>query len=316
MRAGATPAGRRAGAPAAGPGGRWLVALPAWGERCVGVLIRYTLPALSAALRELGKPATLIVWTDQEHRIIAEMPTDQPEGTTVSIRGVPGPDGAFESMSNCHRQILAEAAPSDRVLLLTADMVVSREVLVTCEQLVASGKQLVCCAALRALEDAGCPVGASGRELLAWAWANRHPMTRECTWPAGRSYDVWRMYFERAGEVAARVFLPHPLVVVPGGRQLAFRPTIDVNLTSNFSQAQTYMLTGPEEGAAVELSPFDKDFLMTTTMRARLDAGGPSCPPLIRATNLHHRMFFGRRVTISGAGGDCGDGEVVGGVLG
>lgn len=235
----------------------------------------------------------------------------------LRVDSVPGPDGSFGSLSACHREALAAAGPRDRVLLLTADMVLSREVLATCEHWLSAGRKLVCCVPPRTLQDAGCPVGASGPELMEWAWANRHPMTRECTWPDGRSYDVWRMYFERDGEVAARVFLPHPLACVPYGRRVNFSPTIDVNLTANFTQSETYLITRPQEGAVVELSPPDKEFLLTTPMRSRLDnTAEPSCPQFVRAGNPRHRMFWGKRVVIRGAGGDCGDGEVVGRVLG
>src|SRR5690606_36922564 len=118
---------------------------------------------------------------------------------------------------NCHREILDMAGPSERVLLLTSDMVVSREVLATCEKYLAGDTRLVCCVAPRALEAASPPVGVLGPELLNWAWDNRHAMTRDCTWPNGESYDLWRMYFEKGEEVAARVFLPHPLACIPYG---------------------------------------------------------------------------------------------------
>lgn len=308
------PMGRRAHSPRS-IDARWVVALPAWGDRCVYLLIQYTLPAVLKAAKALSRPITLLIWTDQEVRVHRVLDVLCP-GVDNGVFSVPGPDQSFMSMSACHHQALQAAAPHDRVLLLTADMVVSREVLATCEAQIMAGKSLVCCVPPRALQDAGPPVGATGRELMEWAWANRHRMTRECTWPEGRSYDIWRMYFEEGGEVAARVFLPHPLAVVHGGRRLAFHPTIDVNLTANFSQAQTHLITSPDEGAVVEVSPTDKDFLLTTTMRERMTDTQNSCPPLIRATNRRHCMFFGKRVVIRGAGGDCGDREVVERVLG
>lgn len=300
------PAGRRGAVPTPPPGGgRLLVALPAWGDRCVDVLVRYTLPALLVALRQVTRPVVLLVWTDQSDRIWQVLHASEGEQPAV-ISAPPGPDYAFESMSNCHRQAMRAAAPGDRVLLLTADMVVSRELLASCERHVAAGKHLICCVAMRALEGAP-PHAPSGRELLSWAWANRHPMTRECTWPEGRSADVWRIYFEGVGGVVARVFLPHPLVVVPPGRELHFSPTIDVNLTANFSRGVTHFITDPSEGAAIELSPPDKDFVMTTSMQERMAHGGFSSPPFTRQGNPRHRMFFEKRVVICGAGGDCGD---------
>lgn len=310
------PRGRRGHSPGT-PGGKWIVALPAWGERCVGVLVQHTLPALAAALTELGKSAVLVVWTDDPARAAsAWAELSLPDRISLKLLPVPGPDGSFLSLSACHRAALEMIEWNDRVLLLTSDMILSREILVTCEKHLRDGKQIVCCVAPRALEEAGPPVGVLGRELLAWAWENRHPMTRDCTWPDGRSYDVWRMYFERGDEVSARVFLPHPLACVPNGRALPFRPTIDVNLIANFSQAVTHMITRPEEGAAIEVSPADKDYLKTTTMRERFEAGGPSCPAMVMCTNQRHRMFWGKRVIFKGTGGDCGDSELEAKILG
>lgn len=269
-------------------------------------------------MREISHPIELMIWTDQ-----IDLVQTRPEGVDapgcgalISFHPVPGPDHSFESMSNCHRQAMAAAGPIDRVLLLTSDMVVSREVLASCEHWFAHGRKLVCCVPPRTLQDAAPPIGVTGAELMEWAWVNRHPMTRECTWPEGRSYDIWRMYFEQGGEVSARVFLPHPLACMPYGKRMVFRPTIDVNLTMNFTQSETFMLTHPSEGAVVELSPPDKEFLLTTTMRDRYDSGGPSCPPITRATNPRHRGFFGKRVVIRGGVGSCGDEEVVRRVMG
>lgn len=305
------PGGRRGSAPSAGPGS-WVVALPAWGARCARVCAEETLPALRAALGELGRPARVDLYTDSEELVALA------RSCPADVRALPVPpgDGTFGSMSAAHLEVMRGAGPGQRVLLLTADMVLSREILVTCEARCALGTKAVAVVAMRALEASGAPLGASGRALLEWAWDHRHPMTRECTWPEGRSYDVWRMYFERDGEVAARVFLPHPLVVVPARVHVSFSPTIDVNLLGCFSPAVTYMVTRPEEGTAVELSPPEKEFLMTTTMRERMTSGGPSCPPFVWATNARHRMFFDKRVVVRGSGGDCGDAEVVARVLG
>lgn len=291
----------------------WLVALPAWGARYVDVAARSTLPALAIALRELRQSARIMLWTDQSDRlrkIASELGLP-----AIETYAVPGPDGGFESLSNCHRQTLAAARGSDRVLLLTADIVLSREILQSCESKLAAGARLICCCAMRATEG-NCPIGASGRELLAWAWAHRHPMTRDCTWPDGCSYDVWRMYFANGEDVVARVFLPHPLACIPGGRQLAFHPTIDVNLAANFELRHTHVITRPEEGAAIELSPPEKEYLKTTTMRERFDSGGPSNPQFIPHTNARHRMFFSQRIVICGTGANCDDHIVANRVLG
>lgn len=275
-----------------------------------------TLPAVVEACAHAAVDYELLIWTDQPERVLAVLARapDVPH----RIMAPPPPDGAFESMSNCHRQALRLASQADRVLLLTADMVVSREVVATCEAHAFAGKTLVCCVAMRVTDD-GCILegqAATGRSLLAWGWERRHRMTRECTWPEGCSYDVWRMYFEKDGEVAGRAFLPHPLMVVPRGRQLDFRPTIDVNLAMSFPGHMTHFITMPEEGAAIELSPADKEFLLTTSMAERFVRRGPSVPEFIRQTNPRHRMFWSKKVVICGSGGDCGDADVVKRMLG
>ena len=138
-------------------------------------------------------------------------------------------------------------------------------------------------------------------------------MTRESTWPDGRSYDVWRMYFEKDGEVACRLCLPHPIALVKDRRTINFNPTIDVNVVSNFRPNEAHLVTNPDEVAMIELSPPDKEFLLTTTMRVRLDAGGsePSIPPFYKMTHSRQRSFYGQKIIIRGSGGDCGDREMV-----
>lgn len=296
----------------------WTVALPAWGDRYFNIMARATLPALFEAARDVDRRFEVVLWTDRLDAARALFASAAvPDNVSFTLRDVPGPDGAFASLSACHQQALDQTSGNNRLLLLTADMVVSCEVVARCEELIVSGMELVCCVPPRTIEsDSGPPVGVSGRDLLAWGWDNRHRMTRECTWPDGRSYDVWRMYFEKDGEVAARVFLPHPLAVVPRGRRMHFAPTIDVNLTMNFAPRATYLITQPEEGAVVEVSPADKEFLETEPMHLRDGMSTPSCPPLIRVTNTRHRMFFSKRVIFKGSGGDCGDAEVVRRVLG
>lgn len=299
--------------------GHWMVALPAWGERCVRVCSEETLPALVAALMELRRPTRIMLYTDSAQLIARaeSLLLHAQEWCSVLPRPVlGGQDRGFVALSACHNDAMEQAHHGERVLLLTADMIVSREVLVTCEQQALRGMRAIACVAMRALEGRGAPIGASGAELLEWAWAHRHRMTRECTWPDGRSYDLWRMYFEKNGEVGARAFLPHPLVVVPAALSIVFGPTIDVNLLGCFSQAETYLITRPEEGAAVELSPPDKEFVETEPMHERFVTSEHSAPPFMTQTNARHRMFFGKRVVICGSGGDCGDAAVVERMLG
>ena len=306
MRRGRTPAGR-IGNPAPSKLSGWVIVLPGWGERCRALLADRVIPAVLHALHFADQGATLLIYSDVEFRL-----PELPAGVTAQFHPVPGPDFAFESLSNCHRDALTLIEPAARIMLLTADMVVSREVFATCNTHFNVGRRLICCIAPRTRQEVLPPIGATGRDLGAWAWEHRHRMTRECTWPDGHSFDIWRMYFERAGEVAAHAFLPHPLAAMPGGRHVAFRPTIDVNFAASFSAGETYLISDPAEGVIIEQSPDDKDFVMTTTMAERLASPAlASCPQFVPCANPRHLAFFMTRVVLVGAGGDCGDGEVV-----
>ena len=297
---GVSPAGRRIMS-------EWLIAIPVWGDRYLDILERATLPALRLALAKLGQSATLVVHTDQPERV-----TKAAEGLTLKLYDVPGPDNAFESLSQAHRHVLQMAQAEQRVCLLTADLVMSSQMLFSCEELFKHGKSLVCCMGMR-VDDAVMPPNTeSGHELLAWGWEHRHPMTRESTWPNGRSYDVWRMYFEQGDEVACRLSLPHPIALVKKrNARIQFYPTIDVNVTHNFSPGVTHLIIEPHEGALIELSPQDKEFIYTESMLDRLEKGLPSCPAFVRFTNPRHRGFFQKQIIIKGSGGDCGDQRVM-----
>lgn len=297
--------------------GTWIIAMPAWGDRCMGVMERATFPALRAALEPLKQHIAVVVYTDDGDRAAAAFTaTGLDEVARLDLVPLKGDDRSFGQLSWCHSDAMARAAYRDRVALLTADMVVSEEILFTCEQRLRASTKLVCVAAMRTDETAY-PDGMTlpGSALLEWAWNNRHHMTKECTWPKGTSYDVWRMYFEKDGNVATRVFLPHPLAVMPQCRTLKFVPTIDVNLINNFSPSVTHMITSPSEGAVIELSEQGKEFLITETMETRYKTRGASIPPFVRCTNKRHRMFFIKKVGIIGDANDVGDEMVVERVL-
>jgi hypothetical protein len=119
------------------------------------------------------------------------------------------------------------------------------------------------------------------------------------------------MYFLEGENAACRLCLPHPLALVRGHHPLSFSPTIDVNLCTNFGERYIHLVTDPQEGAVIELSPPDKEFLLTEPMRSRYE--NPSVagiPTFTRITNPRHRFFFRQRITIRGDGSASGDGLV------
>ena len=290
----------------------WVIALPVWGDRYLDVFERATMPALRRAIDRLGERVTLKVYTDSPDRVTAAA-QGTGQGFKADIYSVPGSDKSFGSLSACHAHVLKSANMRDRICLLTADMVVSEELLVQCNDRLNEHFHLVTCMGMR-VSDTMMPTEVetvSGESLLSWGWDHRHRMTRECTWPDGTSYDVWRMYFEMGDEVACRLCLPHPIALEKRRNSYSFSPTIDVNLAHNFITRHIHLMTRPDEGAVIELSPPDKEFVVTETMRTRMKTRGPSAPPFYKLNNPRHKFFFRKKIIIKGSGGDVGDFPVV-----
>lgn len=302
---------------------RWSIIVPVWGERYLNIFINAGLPALRQAVRVLRAS---VPEADVEYVFNTDtMDVSGLRNTDgVPIRGYPVPsdDRAFESLSQSHRAAIARANINDRLVLLTADLVISSSSLLACHKQFEAGKLLVCCMGMRVSDETVVGHGmdpaiyASGRTLLGWGWDHRHPMTRECTWPDGHSYDLWRMYFEKDDEVACRLCLPHPIALVRDSRPVHFAPTIDVNVAMNYTREETHLVTDPAEVAMIELSPPEKDFIHTESMRYRYDNNAPSLPSFGLMVNDRHRHFFGHKIIVKGKGGNCGDQEVVSKLLG
>ena len=252
---------------------RWLISVPVWGERCVSIFCATALPALEKAIMRLCEKdidVRLVVHTDSVRRIC--------DGATeIEIEPRPVPAGArdFDSLSQAHREVLSMACNDDRVALLTADLLISEQGLEYCEEVFEDGtKRLITCCGIRAVQEGRLPATDDARRMLIWAWENAHPMTVASTYPDGLSADLSRMYFEKDGDIIARLALPHPLAVRIDGRSLPFSPTIDASLIQNFNPAEVHMVTSPDRLALVELSPRDKAFqLSTETIRDRLLSG-------------------------------------------
>jgi hypothetical protein len=297
-------------------GRRWLVSVPVWGQRFVDVFCAAGLPMLRAAARALGESVTLIAHTDapdwlSRHRT--------PE-LAIETRPVPAGQQWFHCMSRAHRDVMRIAKPGEVVVLLTADMVISANTLTACrDALFGRHKKLVCCNATRVKDEGVLPHGAGSRDLSEWGWSHRHAMAAACTWPDGRAADLSRVYFQAGPNVAARLWLAHPLALLADGRALPFMPTIDSDLVANFEPAEVHLVTSPDELAVIELSPPSK------TSGSR-DADEPpertDLPPLSKryaGQHLEHsiyRWMLAQRIVIVGTGEGCGDDEAVKGILG
>lgn len=280
---------------------RWLISVPVWGARCVDVFCAAALPALEQAVLQLIEclgekgDVRIVVHTDSPARV-------RGAATQAPMEFLPVPVGLrdFDSLSQAHREVLSRACSGDVVVLLTADLVISRQGLAHCARALENKqKKLVLCATIRARQEGRLPDCVSAPELARWAWEHRHWIAEECRFPAGRSADLSRLFFERGGAVRTRQALPHPLAVRIDGRLLQFTPTIDANLGHRFGESEIYYARDAAELALVELSPADKGAaLVDESIEVRL--------PNIRLSDPFQRWCFSQPVDWVGAG-NCGD---------
>ncbi len=274
---------------------RWLVSVPVWGERCIEVFCSTALPALEKAVLHLQQESDidvrLVVHTDNPRRI-------RDGATEIVIEERPVPAGArdFDSLSEAHRDVMRMACRDDRVALLTADLLISKQGLQLCEEILAPpGKNIVVCCGIRAKQEGRLPATDSAQMMMQWAWNNAHPITQSSTYPDGKSTDLSRMYFQEGGIVVARLALPHPIAIKIDGRLLKFSPTVDASLVQNYSASDTHVVTETDRLALVELSPADKDFQEADySIESRLDQGG------VVMKDPAQRWLAGHRVSLIG----------------
>lgn len=231
----------------------WLVSVPVWGDDHLARFVDHALPALRAALRGFPLPVRFMVHTDRPARIGQAM-----EGLDVILRPVPRGNDHYRQFGDCHREAVAHAGSDERVALLCADLVVSRELFLACEARFASGKRAVVAAATRTLAPEGPPIGASSADLLAWTLRHPHPMVQACFW-GEKSCTPWAVYFRDGEDVTLRGFHLHPVAIVKD-RALPFEGTLDIDLLDNFESGEIHVVTSPDELALAEMSPAARPF--------------------------------------------------------
>lgn len=281
---------------------RWLISVPVWGERFVDEFCSSALPPLDRAVAALqaARPdidVRVVVHTDAPERVVGA------SGSPVDCRAVPAGARTFDCMSQAHREVLSLGVRGDVVVLLTAGAVVSEQSLVYCANVLDNPQlRLVLCAVPRVLQEGQIPDTASASELMRWAWDHRHPMTRECTWPDGRSADLSRTYFEGPLGVVTRQALPHPLAVRIDGRRMGFTPTVDANLIHCFDPIEMHVTADCNHLAVFKLSPADKGYELSDTIANRAASGA------LVIGNAHQRWCLSHRIVLCGAPDlECGD---------
>jgi hypothetical protein len=280
----------------------WLVATPAWGERCVGLFLDKVLPAIKAAAARSSGKVRFLIHTDAPKPIKSEL--DPP---LENHRVIPLPKGertTHAMLGETHRAAITYARQGECIAFINADMIPSIEIFEAAERRFAEGKRMIMMAATRTLGGEP-PIGASSADLLRWTMINRHPAITECFWGSGRSTVPWAIYFERGDDVVLHGFHLHPFAVMKD-RDLSFKgKTIDADFPDNFSQDEIHLVTDANEAAFAEMSPAWRIFKL----------GGPLCIEIVipwarKSATPMHRWFFGQRIAICGKGEDIGDGDI------
>jgi len=291
--------------------GHWLISVPVWGDRFRDIFTSVGLPMLRHAAAALGEHVRLLCYTDLPDALHCHQPAP------MHLETYPVPAGAqwFHSMSRAHRDTISRAQPGDVVVLLTADMTVSENTLWACKQKFEVGKKLIAINATRANDEKMLPYRPTSRQLSEWAWENRHPMVRACTWPDGNAADLCRVYFQHEQSVVCRLWLAHPLALLFDSRRLDFNPTVDSNLVVSYQPAEVHVVTDPDELCAIELSPPSKltgsrdadeppEVMTLPPMSQRYPSLTPISPEI-------YRYILGHRIILAGDGEGCGDDQVV-----
>jgi hypothetical protein len=279
----------------------WLIATPAWGDRCVGLFIDVTLPAIEAAAARCSGNVRFMVHTDEPKWIKSAL-----NGLEHEVLKVPhGDDSPHSKLGRVHREALAEASRGECIAFINADMVPSIEIFEAAERRFAEGKRMIMMAATRT-QGGSPPIGAASADLLHWTMEHMHPSITECFWGTGRTTVPWAIYFRRGDDVMLHGFHLHPFAAVKD-RDLTFAgKTIDADLGNNYSWDEIHLVTDAHEASFAEMSPPWRTFKLFPQPFTALSAAVWAKKS---ASKLHRRMFS-QRITICGSGQDIGDGAV------
>lgn len=230
-----------------------VISIPAWGDHYVDYATRYVIPSVRAALERRGGaiPPKFLVYTDARDRFIKAL-----DGCDAEYLPVPH-GGGHVALIRAHKDVITRAPMGSIMVLLNADIMISRDAFVTSDLIFASGHKAVASIGIRSLIKKELPpIGASAEDLLKWSWRNRHPIIEDCVWGRGKSSTPTMIFFENGKNVVAHCVHLHPFMVLKD-RSLSFIGTIDDDLLGAYTESEIYVLSNAEIGFA-ELSTAEK----------------------------------------------------------
>lgn len=287
---------------------KWLVGIPAWGQRCLDIFEKATLPATLAAAKHANSQVRFLVHTDNSARLARAM-----KGCEVEFRPVPaaGRD-PHHKLGHANREAIAKAQSGECLAFINADMTGSIEIFGAAEKRFAEGKRLIMMAGTRTIGGVP-PAGARSAELLRWSMQHAHPATRECVFGVGRSKMCSTVYFRRGDDVVCHAWHQHPFALLVD-RKIAFHGvTTDRDLQDNYKLEEIHLVTDANESSFAEVSPPERVFeLGSVPMNINAILAWATKH---NASSPHHAWFFGHAIAICGDGADIGDRAIVDCVL-
>lgn len=226
------------------------------------------LPSIKAAAKQTDSTVRCVIVTDEPRRVEQWFEENWPEvevrcpwkPTRLSQKN-PWEDRHLQ-LGDATRTILNEAEIGECVTVLTADEIVSLDRFTTAEKYFKQGKNCIITAgggrsSPRYSEP---PIGATTNELRRWAWDNRHPWIKECTWGSGCTRLPTLLFFERDGTVVVRGFHQHFLSGFRKLRPMAFTGGTpdygtDGLLQSSYEKEEIAVVTSPDELGFAEITP-------------------------------------------------------------
>jgi hypothetical protein len=272
----------------------WVIAVPAWGERYMGLFLGPALRSHVAAIARLSAEfrgsirVRYVVQTDQPEEVARRLaPAHE-----LTLLPPPPPGAPYLAFAEGHRAAIESARDDERVCLMNADMLMSVEALAAAEARFRMGKRAIITCGTRTIAPlpprrwSRKPFGPPpmrARDLHAWSMAHAHPVTRQCFWGEGKCHLPWGVYFQEGENIVLRAFHMHPFAVVKD-RPLPFKNTVDLEMVDHFSRAEMHVVTDADEMADNEW-PIDETAILSWALRG----AGPT-----------HWWNFSHRICIAG----------------
>jgi hypothetical protein len=229
----------------------WSIAIPSWRPEYVDLTVKYVIPSVLASLEAAGigpDRVTFNVWTDDQERIGALLTGWHVEYPQVSLpnyhgRKDPLPKEYWAAFMQAHADAMNIAKPGEIIVLLNADIVVSRETFdVVGKALEPHDKRVAISVGIRTVADNNDPpIGADAETLTQYIWSHRHPITDMFLWGKGDSGSPSVLFFEDGGDVTMHCFHLTPMFIKKD-RDFKFRGTIDDDVLQNYQDGEVAFL--------------------------------------------------------------------------